>query len=120
MNITLKLYELIEEVLDVDASELKQEDYLVRDLGAESIDLLELSISLNSEFNINAVDNDVFLQDLRPVLTASDPDESSRLKSITTRYPHISSDRANEILSDLNAGPVLKIKDIESYIKYLR
>lgn len=120
MDISTKLNELIEEVLDVDASELKGDDYLVRDLGAESIDLLELAISLNSEFDINAVDNDVFLQDLRSTLTASNEDRDSRRLSITTRYPHICNDRAEEILSDLNAGPVLKIKDIESYIKFLK
>jgi len=115
-----KIRAILEDLLDLDGREISGETYLVRDLGAESIDLLELAVSLNREFGINVLDSEVFLWRLRMHLVDARKSKIDELSYIAGKYPHLDSARISDILADLDKGPALKVKDIISYVNYHR
>ena len=47
-----KLRDIIVEVLNVDESEVKMDSTFVDDLGADSLDLFELVMALEDEYNV--------------------------------------------------------------------
>ena len=92
---------------------------ILSDLDMESIDFLELAVSINSEFNINVKDDDIFLRNLREYLLMSeDMKDISKENFLKEKYPHLSSTRINEILENVDMGPVLRVADLLSYIKW--
>ncbi|MBW1898408.1 MAG: hypothetical protein JRI61_05030 [Deltaproteobacteria bacterium] len=109
---------VIIEILDVEEDQILPETYLIRDLGAESIDLLELAVSLNTVFKKEIIDDDIFLFKLRPY--TEDAEEIGREKSayLAEKYPFLEHDRIRDVLGELGGGPVLKVKDLVSYINY--
>ncbi|MBI4350408.1 MAG: hypothetical protein HY550_03120 [Elusimicrobia bacterium] len=104
-----KLKVIFEEVLDIDPGTVGEETYVIRDLNAESIDLLELAVHVNEKFRINADDQAMFLRQLR-----SHTGEAR----IRGRYPHLREGREKEIMLDLEGGPVLKVSDLVDYIDH--
>lgn len=119
MDVVTKITNALADILDVDPEEIGLETYLIRDLEAESIDLLELAIVLNSEFQIDVDDDEIFLKTLRIYL--DDPkknhDEDTG-EYLMEKYPYLSRERILEIIDDLDNGPVLKVKDLVSYIAW--
>ncbi len=115
-----KIRTMLEEILDLDGREISSETYLVGDLGAESIDLLEMAVCLNQEFGINVQDDAVFLWRLRFYLVEARKSGNDAQPYLAGKYPHLGSARIAEILTDLDKGPVLKVKDIISYVDYHR
>ena len=118
MTVFEKIQATLADILDVDAESIGTETYLIRDLDVESIDLLELAVSLSSEFNIDVNDDEVFLKTLRVYL--SDPgDHVTDVRGyLMEKYPYLTSVRVDEILSDQEGGPVLKVKDIVDYVTW--
>ena len=55
-DITERVQRIIEEKLGVDASEVKPEATFTNDLGADSLDTVELIMELEKEFNITIPD----------------------------------------------------------------
>tara|TARA_B100001057_G_C22372905_1_gene765396 strand:- start:131 stop:364 length:234 start_codon:yes stop_codon:yes gene_type:complete len=53
-----QLVEIIAEQLGVDESKIKEESNLVNDLGADSLDTLELVMTLEQEFKIEISDSE--------------------------------------------------------------
>ena len=51
-----KLQQIIAEVLNVDASEVMPGTTFTEDLGADSLDLVELMMSIEEEFDIGEID----------------------------------------------------------------
>lgn len=113
-----KIREIIVDILDVENDEVTSTTYLARELDAESIDLLEIAVSIGSEFNISVKDDIIFLRAMRQILTEAGNDHPYRCHVMKENYPHLSDERIEEMLSDLNAGPVLQIKDLESYVQH--
>ncbi len=112
---TIKSY--LSEILDVDRETITEETYLIRDLGVESIDFLELAVALSGAFQIEVDDEEIFLLDLRLHLeTAGETTDKTAL--LAEKYPFLDADRIAEILKDLDQGPVLKVKDLVSYVTY--
>jgi len=60
MNIFERVKQIVADILDIQEEEILSHTYLIRDLGAESIDLLELAVSLNAGFQIEIRDDDIF------------------------------------------------------------
>ncbi len=117
MSILSKVTGTLADILDVEANEIDSETYLVRDLDAESIDLLELAVTLNSEFQIEIDDDEIFLKMLRIYL--EEPKNTDDMQEyLMEKYPYLSAKRIKEILEDRNNGPVLKVKDLISYISW--
>ncbi|MEM5786207.1 MAG: phosphopantetheine-binding protein [Syntrophobacteraceae bacterium] len=115
MDLFGEIRESLTEILDVEAEEITPETYIIRDLDAESIDLLELSVSINSRFKVEVNDNEIYLKNLRGCLNGANGDAVNR---IAGQYPFLSSERAREIAADLEGGPVLKVKDLMAYITW--
>ena len=58
MDITAKVKEIIVEELGVDASEVTVEAKLIEDLGADSLDTVELIMKFEEEFDVEIADDD--------------------------------------------------------------
>ncbi|MDQ5988471.1 MAG: Acyl carrier protein [Syntrophus sp. SKADARSKE-3] len=113
-----KIRTMLEEILDLEGQEISEETYLYRDLGTESIDLLELAVALNQGFGIKVQDDHVFLWRLRFYLVEAQKNGTDSLTHLVGKYPFLGSERIAEILDDLDNGPILKVKDIISYVEY--
>jgi acyl carrier protein len=57
-NITEKVTEIIVEQLGVSADEVKPESSLIEDLGADSLDAVELVMAVEEEFGIEVPDEE--------------------------------------------------------------
>ena len=110
--------QIISEIMDIEEQEILPETFVVRDLGAESIDLLELAVSLNAAFQIEIRDDDIFLRKLRLYLDEAAKKHQDRNACLAEQYPFLNGSRIREILNDLDKGPVLKVSDLVSYILY--
>ena len=111
-----EIRESLAEILDIDPLEISPESYLVRDLGAESIDLLELSVAMDSRFKVEIDDNEIYLRTLRLYLNEAEESQKEAADYLARKFPSLSGERIGEILSDLERGPVLKVKDLTGYI----
>lgn len=58
MDITAKVKEIIVEELGVEASEVTLEANFIEDLGADSLDTVELIMKFEEEFDIDIADED--------------------------------------------------------------
>lgn len=108
----------LSEILDVERERITPETYLIRDLEVESIDFLELAVALSSAFHIPVEDDEIFLLDLRLHLESAGTGDEKRVSILSAEYPFLEEERVQEILQDLDHGPVLKVKDLVSYVEY--
>ncbi len=113
-----QIQDILVEILDIEPEDIRPETYVSRELDAESIDLLELAVLLNTHFNITIHDEDIFLRNLRIFLTEADTQNMAYPNYLKTKYPFLSDNRIGEILTDLEDGPVLKVVDIINYIDF--
>lgn len=105
MDVFSEIKTILMDILDLEDREITPETYLVRELGAESIDLLELAAALNAKFKIPVDEDDAFLKGIK-----------NRLKA--EEVPFLTKQRAAEIVADPERGPVLKVKDLVSYVNW--
>ena len=68
-----KLQGIIEDVLNVDASDITMETTFVDDLGADSLDIFQIIMGIEEEFDIE-IDND----DAEKIVTVGDAVEQIR------------------------------------------
>lgn len=118
MTILNRIIGILADILDLDPSMVSSESYLVRDLEAESIDLLEIAVTLNSEFRTDIDDEEIFLKNLRIYMDESEASSDSWGDYLVGKYPFLTRERIREMVSDLHSGPVLKVKDLVSYIQF--
>lgn len=52
------MQDLIAEQFAIDADEISMDSYFVDDLGADSVDLVELVMAMEEEFNVGEIDED--------------------------------------------------------------
>ena len=107
MDVFREIKKILMEILDLDDEKVSRESYLMRDLGAESVDLLELAAALNAVFKVEINEEAIFLKGLTTILNDSH-----------ASFPFLRSERLNEIASDLDAGPPVKIDDLVSYVTW--
>lgn len=107
---------LLTEILDLDEEEILPESYLVRELDAESIDLLEVALALSTEFGIEVRDDEIFLRHLRTLIAEAREAGGDPVAGIVEALPHIPAERAGEMVADLAEGPVLKVRDLVAYV----
>lgn len=118
MGLFEDIREILIELLDVEAQEVSPRSYLVRDLGVESIDFLELAVALNERFKIEVHDDTIFMRNLRLHLSKASEGNSNPLEFLKGPYLFLAVDRLQEILSDLDAGPVIQVRDLVSYVQW--
>ncbi|MGP8320107.1 MAG: acyl carrier protein [Methanosarcinaceae archaeon] len=117
MNILKEITEILAEILDIENDDISPETYVIRELGAESIDLLELAVALNSEFKIDVNDDAIFLRKLRQYITEAEQQDKDILQYLTEKLPFLMQERLEEIMADIENGQTLKVKDLISYVK---
>jgi len=118
MEILEKIRTILAEMLDIAEGQIGPETYVIRDLDAESIDLLELAVALNSEFNIDVRDDDIFFRNFRLYVNEAAEKGANTADYLMAKLPFLNKKRLDEILSDLEGGPVLKIKDLIRYVEW--
>jgi acyl carrier protein len=118
MEIFDGIKEILADVLDLDGERITPETYLIRDLGAESIDLLELAVVLNRRFGIEIKDEEIFLGRLRLHVMEARQKGVELFRCLSEKYPSLSRERVEEIMGDLDGGPTLKVKDLVSYVAF--
>jgi len=118
MEIFDGIKEMIADILDINDKKITPETYIVRDLGAESIDLLELAVSLNSRFKVDVNDGEIFLSRLREYVTEAEEKTKNVVQHLSTMLPFLNEGRIEEIIGDLEGGPTLKVRDLVSYIEW--
>jgi acyl carrier protein len=101
-----KMQDIFEDILDIDPEEVSLETYVIRELDAESIDLLEMAVAINSEFKVDVEDENIFLKYLRDFITGDD--EATKTQEILKQYPFLKTERIKEILEDLKKWPCPK------------
>lgn len=110
--------EILMDLLDLQAEAVTSESYLVRDLGAESIDFLELAVALNERFHIPVHDDSLFLRNLRLHLAEARAGDQPPLVFLKSKYGWLSEPRLEQILADLDGGPVLQVRDLTGYVQW--
>ncbi len=120
-EIYIKLKEIISDLLDIDINVISSDTYIIRELEAESIDLMELAIDIKKEFtlasNTSFFSSDIiFLKNLRTDIVRYKSENKELFFELEKKYSHLSKERINDILEDISNGPVLKVSDIVDYI----
>jgi len=110
--------DILMELLDVTADEVLPESYLVRDLGMESIDFLELAVALNQRFHVPVHDDTVFLRNLRLHMIQAREAGQSIMDGLRAHYGFLSDERLVAIPADLEGGPVIQVQDLMSYVRW--
>ena len=118
MDVFTELKKIIEDLLDLENREITPETFLIQDLGAESIDLLELAVTINILFKVVVKDDEIFLTRFRLYLTEAQKHGKDTVHSLAGKYPSLGEDRIAEIIAHIEEGPQLKIKDLISYVAY--
>jgi acyl carrier protein len=118
MSLLNKIQDILVDILDVESEDIGAETYLIRDLDAESIDLLELAVALNAAFNIDVKDDDIFFRNFRPYVNEAREKDIDIPAYLMEKLPFLTHERVDEILSDLEGGPVLKVKDLIRYVEW--
>ena len=113
-----ELKKIIVELLDLEDVEMTPDTLLIQELGAESIDLLELAVAINSRYKIAVKDDEIFLTRFRLYLTEAEQQGKDRVSYIAQKYSFLTEERIAEIISFISEGPQLKIKDLISYITF--
>lgn len=118
MDIFAELKKIIEDLLDLENREITPETLLIQDLGAESIDLLELAVTIDSRFKVAVRDDEIFLTRFRLYSTEAEKQGKDSVHYVAGKYPFLGEDRIAEIMAHIKEGPQLKIKDLISYVAY--
>jgi acyl carrier protein len=118
MDILAEIKKILAEILDIEDRNITPETYMIRDLAAESIDLLELAVSLNSTFNAEIVDDEIYLRTFRLHMMDAEQRGDDTVRYLSEKFPFLNESRVTEIMKDLQAGPTLKVKDLVSYISW--
>ncbi len=105
MDIFCEIRKILSDILDIDEQAVTKETYLIRDLGAESIDLLEIAAALRTRFGIDVNEADIFLQ-------------GAQIRPTSESAPFLPAERIVEIAGDAAGGLVIKVKDLESYVDW--
>ncbi len=108
--------EILVEILDIEKEEITPEAYLIRDLGVESIDLMELAVNLNERFALEVDEDQIFLRDLRPVTEGAAKENGNVAEAMAEAFPFLNKGRIAQIREEMDAGPVLKVADLVAYI----
>ena len=89
MEILDGVKEILADILDIEEQEISAETYIVRELGAESIDLLELAISLNVRFKVEVNDGELFLARLREYITEAEEQHKDIVQHLLVMLPFL-------------------------------
>lgn len=114
-DITASITDILADILDLDPVQITPETYVVRDLQAESIDLLEIGVAMQHRLDMEVDDDTLFLKNMRQVLARAAKAGKAPEEAMAAEYPHLDRARIAEILADREGGPVIKVRDLAAY-----
>lgn len=110
------LQKTISELINCDENEVTPTARLVEDLGFESIDFLELSMTLSQEYKLDIDEKTLFLSEFRPMMSSAN---SGRLLDIlTAAYPHLPREELRSLVEEAPRGNVLKVDHLVRYLDF--
>jgi acyl carrier protein len=110
--------DILADLLDMETGQIAPESYLVRDLGMESIDFLELAVTLNQQFKVPVHDDTIFLRNLRLYVLQAREACQAVLERLKDNYGFLSEKRLEQIVAELDDGPAIQTQDLVSYIRW--
>lgn len=112
---------ILADVLDIKGEEIEGETDIIRSLGAESVDLLEIGLSLEREFGIRVDENKLFLKSFRFYLDEAKQKNIDKIDYLKKNYPFLSKERIRQLVSETQDYiiPSIKIKDLVSYVEWV-
>jgi acyl carrier protein len=114
-----KVQEVLEDALGVDADEVKPEVSLVEDLGAESIDFLDIVFRLEKEFGIKIDQAELFpegvLNDTQYVQDGKVTDAG--MQELRNRLPHTNLDAFD---ADRDVEHFANVFTVEAVVKFVQ
>jgi acyl carrier protein len=113
-----QIRDILADLLDMETGQIAPESYLVRDLGMESIDFLELAVALNQRFKVPVHDDTIFLRNLRLHIAQAREAGRAVLERLKGDFGFLSNERLEQILADLDAGPAIQVQDLMGYIRW--
>ncbi len=121
--IKYKVLKILADILDIKENGIDLDTDLVRNLNVESIDFLEIALSLEREFHIKVDENKIFLKSFRYYMDKArekNKDYILQVAYIKNFYPFLSESRILELIHDFRTQimPSIKIKDIISYVQW--
>jgi len=118
MDTLTEIKKILTELLDLEKTDISPDTYLIKDLGAESIDLLEIAVTINSRFGIPVKDDDIFLTRFRQYLQEAEQQKEDYVLYIAEKYPFLTKGRIEEIANRTSEGPQLSVKDLMAYVTF--
>ena len=108
--------EIVASALEKDAAEIRPHSSLIDDLGAESIDFLDIVFRLESAFQIKIADEDIWRGELDLLHT---PPEQRRkaLRGLRERMPEFRWDRFPDQPSDKDLPRLITVRTIVEYLE---
>jgi len=113
-----KIRECLVTVLGVDEDEVKAEASLIEDLGAESIDFVDLIFRLEKTFGIHIPQGELFPQDFfsNKEYVANGKFTAKGLEVFKVRYPFIELNGT----SDLPVSQLSKLYTVKMLVNYIK
>jgi acyl carrier protein len=118
MDLLNGVREIVTEIMDVDAGAITEETSLIGDLGAESIDLLELAVALSHRFGLPVQDDEIFLRKFPLYRLEAEQAGTDPLPCLVERIPFLPPARIAEILAEPDRSAALTIGDLVRYLRY--
>ncbi|GAB1409452.1 phosphopantetheine-binding protein [Desulfovibrionales bacterium] len=111
---------LVAEILDCDPQDLSCSTYVIRELGAESIDLLEIGVGIQHHLGMSVDEDQMFLKNLRTLLVQAELAGQAPEAVVAKAYPHLSPERRAVLLADMADGPALQLADLIAYADWVQ
>ena len=114
-----KVQEILEEALGVDEDDVKPEASLFADLGAESIDVLDIGFRLEKEFGIKVEQSEMFPESVMndPQYVQEGKVTDAGMAELRARMPHANLD---DFDADRTVDNVLNVITVDAVVKFVQ
>lgn len=105
---------ILEDVLGVEDEEITMDSHLVLDLGADSIDFIDICYKLEKNFNISKI----VISDIYPEGIGQIDYSEENLHKIIQKYPYINDNIINIIRKEENYESFYTVRALVDYITW--
>ncbi|HBB28062.1 MAG TPA: hypothetical protein DC000_02230 [Clostridiales bacterium] len=105
---------ILEDVLGVEEDEITMDSHLVLDLGADSIDFIDICYKLEKNFNISKI----VISDIYPEGIGQIDYSEENLHKIIQKYPYINDNIINIIRKEENYESFYTVRALVDYITW--
>ncbi len=119
MSVMDDVITIICDIFDRDPSEVGPDTELVADLGAESVDFLELAMMLEDRFGIEVRPEKAFLQDFKSVYNSALTDGRDPFTALRMEFPYMTEERIRYHVDRIGRTASLAVLDIAAYVEHI-